>query len=95
MTRFAKSSLFAALLFPATAFAQIQIGDALGASERAIRSALEAQGYAVTEFELEEGEIEVEATAAGQSLEIEVSPETGLVLAIELEDEDDDDEDDD
>ncbi|MEO1537283.1 MAG: PepSY domain-containing protein [Pseudomonadota bacterium] len=95
MANLSKTALLAALLIPGAALAQINVGDQLGASETAIQAALEAQGYTVTEIEVEDGEIEVEATSGGQSFEFEVSPETGLVLAAYQEDEEDGEEDDD
>lgn len=96
MTNLNKTALLASLLVPGVALAQINIGDQLGSSETAIQAALEAQGYAITEIETEDGEIEVEATIDGQSFEFEVSPETGLVLAAYQDDDaDEDDEDDD
>lgn len=95
MAKIDKAAVLAALLIPGAALAQVNIGDQLGSSETAIRAALEAQGYTITEIETEDGEIEVEATSGGQSFEFEVSPETGLVLAAYDEDGEDDDEDDD
>ena len=93
MTKDLKPALLAALLIPGAALAQINIGDELGASEAAIRTALEARGYIATEIEFEEGEIEVEATRGDQSFELEISPETGLVLAAFEDDTEDGDED--
>ena len=98
MANLSKTVLLASLLIPGAALAQINIGDQLGTSVTAIQAALEAQGYAITEIETEDGEIEVEATIGGQSFEFEVSPETGLVLNAYLEgdeDDEDDNEDDD
>jgi hypothetical protein len=89
MTSLSKTALFASLLIPGAALAQINIGDQLGSSETAIQAALEAQGYTITEIETEDGEIEVEATIGGQSFEFEVSPETGLVLAAHQDDDED------
>lgn len=101
MMKHGKLALFATLLVPGTAFAQINVGDELGASETAIRTALQAQGYTATEIEIENGEIELEAQTGGELFEIEISAETGMVLAVyrefdddgEDEDEDDDDND--
>lgn len=90
MTKFGKLALVAGLLLPVTAMAQVNLGDNLGSSEAAIRTALEAQGYAVLEIEREGGEIEVEAILNGQEYEIEISAETGLILEIELEDDSED-----
>ena len=87
-----KTTLLAALLVPGAALAQVNVGDALGDTETAIRSALETQGYTVTEIEVEDGEIEVEASISGKAFEFEVSPETGLVLAASLDDDDDADD---
>ncbi len=44
MMKYAKPALLAGLLIPGIAFAQINKGDALGSSEAAILSALEAEG---------------------------------------------------
>ncbi|MBW4709766.1 PepSY domain-containing protein [Roseobacter sp. YSTF-M11] len=89
MMKYGKVTLLAGLIVPGAVFAQIGVGDALGASEADVRAALKAQGYVITEVELEDGEIEVEATRDGKAYEIEVSAETGIVLEIELDDEDD------
>lgn len=89
-----KTVLLATLMIPGVALAQINVGDHLGASETAIVTALEAQGYTEIEIEMEDQEIEVEATSGDQSFEFEVSPETGLVLAAYEDDDDDNDEDD-
>lgn len=91
MKIYGQSALFAALVLPGVALAQISEGDTLGKSEATIRSALESQGYAVTDFEIEDGEIEVEAMYEGKAYEFEVSPETGIVLEIELDDDDTED----
>ena len=88
--KLSKTILLAGLLFPGLAFAQVNPGDTLGTSETDIRAKLEAQGYVVTEFELEDGEIEVEATLNGTAYEIEVSGENGNVLKVALDEEDDD-----
>lgn len=82
------------LLVPGIAIAQMNIGDNLGTNEADIRSALEAQGYAISEIEIEDNEIEVEAMRDGQAYEIEVSVETGLVIEVALDDEDDESDDD-
>ncbi|MEP1538226.1 MAG: PepSY domain-containing protein [Paracoccaceae bacterium] len=96
MFKHSKTLLLATLLAPGVALAQINIGDELGATETAIRAALEAQGYTTTEIEVEDGEIEIAASSAGRFFEIEVSPETGLVRAVEEGEKDDDgDEDED
>ncbi len=95
-------ALIATLLIPATAFAQVSVGSNLGTSETAIRAALQAQGYSVSEVDIETGEIEVDVEIDGQMYDVEISPETGLVLAVREEtedsaggDDDTDDEDDD
>lgn len=88
-------ALFASLLLPTAALAQINVGDELGVSETAILAALDAQGYVASEIEREDGVIEVEVTQAGEPYEILVSPETGMVLAVSLDDDGDNDDDDD
>lgn len=89
MMKYGKTVLLAGLIIPGAVFAQINEGDALGVTEADIRTALEAQGYAITEVEQEGDEIEVEAMLNGTAYEIEVSVETGMVLEVELDDEDD------
>ena len=86
---FGKITLLATLIVPGLALAQVAPGDSLGTSEADIRAKLEARGYAVTEFEIEDGEIEVEATMNGKAYEIEVSSKDGNVLEVELDDKDD------
>jgi uncharacterized membrane protein YkoI len=83
-----KLVLLAALMIPGAAFAQINVGDTVGSTEAAVRSALEASGYAVLEIEVEDDEIEAEVTLDGTAYEIEVSAASGMVLEIEVEDDD-------
>ncbi|MBO6724818.1 MAG: PepSY domain-containing protein [Rhizobiaceae bacterium] len=76
------------------AYANITAGDRLGTTEAEIRAALEGQGYAVEEFEMEDDGIEVEFAMDGLSLEAEIDPATGEVLKVESDDDDEDDGDD-
>ena len=92
MMNYSKSVLLAALLIPGVALAQINAGQELGTSQNAIQAELEARGYTVIEFEIEDDEIEVEASLDGQIFEFEISPTTGQVVEIELEGDDDDDD---
>jgi len=73
----------------------LAVGDTLGTSEADITAALEAQGYAVEEFETENGGFEVEVMMNGQEIEIEIASDSGAVVEIESEDDEDDDSDDD
>ena len=70
----------------------VAVGDTVGTDVEEIRSKLEAEGYTVTEIEIEDGEIEVEYVVDGQEYEITMSGETGQVLEVELEDDDEDDD---
>ncbi len=88
MVNHGKMILLSGLLIPGIAMAQINVGDSLGTTEQAIRAELEAQGYTISEIEVEGDEIEVEATLDGQAFEFEISTETGSVIEIELEDDD-------
>ncbi|WP_162946725.1 PepSY domain-containing protein [Ruegeria sp. EL01] len=90
MNSFGKWATLAAISIPGLATAQINVGDALGSTEESIRSALEAQGYAISDVETEGGEIEVQASLDGKDYEIEVSIETGQI--VEIEEENDTDE---
>ena len=81
----------ALIAIPAMALAVVNVGDQLGTTESAVRAQLEADGYTVHEFEVEDGEMEVTATKDGQTFEIEMSA-SGQVLEIELEDEAEDDD---
>ncbi len=83
------------IALPGLALAAVSVGDQLGTTEAEIRAALTAQGYEITEFEIEDDEIEVEAAFNGEMLELEIAPDTGLVIEIEAEDDDDEDEDED
>jgi uncharacterized membrane protein YkoI len=85
-------ALAAAILIPAAAFAQLNVGSTIGSNEADIRTALESQGYTVLEFEMDDNEIEIVASLDGQNFEIEVSGETGIILEVELDDEDESDE---
>jgi len=71
---------------PALAMANISVGDTVGTDEAEIRAAVEAQGYTVTEIEIEDGEIEVEVLLDGVETELVVDMTTGIVTEIELED---------
>ena len=84
-----KIILLSGLLIPGIAMAQINVGDSLGTTEQAIRTELEAQGYTISEIEVEGDEIEVEATLDGQAFEFEISTKTGSVTEVELEEDDD------
>ncbi|MGI9394908.1 MAG: PepSY domain-containing protein [Boseongicola sp.] len=76
-------------LIPAAAFANFAVGDTIGTDLDEIRAKFEAQGYTVTEIEVEDDEIEVEYVLDGQEYEVTLNPDTGEVLEVELEDEDD------
>ena len=76
-------------LIPAAAFANFAVGDTVGTDLDEIRAKFEAQGYTVTEIEVEDGEIEVEYVLDGQEYEVTIAPDTGVVLEVELEDDDD------
>jgi len=71
---------------PALAMANISVGDTVGTDEAEIRAVVEAQGYTVTEIEIEDGEIEVEVLLDGVETELVVDMTTGIVTEIELED---------
>lgn len=90
-----KLTLLAALMIPGAAIAAVSEGDMLGTTEADVQAALEAQGYVVTEIELENDEIEAEVTLDGAAFEIEVAVATGMVLEIEADDDIDEDGDDD
>jgi hypothetical protein len=94
MTHHIKFTLLAALIVPGIAAAQINVGDTVGTSEAMIITALEAQGYVISETEIEDDEIEIEAMLDGQAIEIEISPETGIVLEVSLDDDEDGEDDD-
>lgn len=74
--------------------AAVNVGDTLGTDQAAIQSALEAEGFTISEIEIEDGEIEFEVTRDGAELEISVAADSGVVTEIELEDADGDDDDD-
>ena len=87
MTR--KTTLTAAALaalIPVGAYANFAVGDKLGTDLDEIRAQFEAQGYDVTEIEVEGDEIEVEYVVDGTAYELEIDAATGTVLEIELED---------
>lgn len=73
----------------------LAVGDTLGTTEADITAALEAQGYAVEEFETENDGFEVEAVMNGEEMEILVGLDTGAVVEIESDNDSDDDDDDD
>ncbi|OUS35889.1 hypothetical protein A9Q94_11235 [Rhodobacterales bacterium 56_14_T64] len=71
---------------PALAMANISVGDTVGTDAAEIRAVVEAQGYTVSEIEIEDGEIEVEVLLDGVETELVVDMTTGIVTEIELED---------
>ena len=94
MKKLNKLALIPAILIPAVAVAQINVGETIGTSEEAVREALVAQGYEITEIEIEDKAWEIEALLDGVEYEIEVSMETGTIMEIELEDDEDDEDED-
>jgi hypothetical protein len=60
-------------------------GKAVDASP-AVIAAIEAEGYAITATEREDGLLEVDATRDGASYELYVDAETGKILRAEVED---------
>ncbi|MEM7295173.1 MAG: PepSY domain-containing protein [Pseudomonadota bacterium] len=95
MTHTVRAVLLSALMVPGAVLAEINVGDSLGTTETAIQAALEAQGYTISEIEIEDGEIEAEVMLNGQELEIEVAADTGQVIEVAADEDDDDDDDDD
>ena len=89
MTKFTKSAVLTALLIPAAALAQLDVGQQLGSTEADVRAVLTGMGYEVQEIEIEGNEIEAEVMLDGVELEIEVAMDTGLITEIETEDDDD------
>jgi uncharacterized membrane protein YkoI len=83
------ATLAIAALIPAAALAKFAVGDTVGTDPAEIRAAFEAEGYTVTEVEIEDGEIEVEYVEDGVEFEVTIAAETGLVSEIETEDDDD------
>ena len=83
-----KATLLATAMIsaPVLGLAAVNTGDTLGVAEADIRTALEAQGYVIHEFEIEAGELDVEASLNGILYEIEISPQTGEILEIEEDD---------
>ena len=77
------------------AHAEILVGSVIGTTEEEIVAALEAEGYAIDEIEVEGDIIEVEALKGAEEIEFEISMADGTVLEVESEEEDDDDDEDD
>ena len=88
MKTFTKSAFLTALLIPAAALAQLDVGQQLGSTEADVRATLTDMGYEVQEVEIEGNEIEAEVMLDGVALEIEVAMDTGLIIEIETEDDD-------
>ncbi len=70
------------ILAPAVAFAQVTVGSTLGTTIGQIATALERDGYLVTEAEIDGSKIEVEITSNAGKFEIEVDIATGEVLSV-------------
>lgn len=76
-----------------TAGMAVEVGDVVG-SEEEIRTALEAEGYAILEVERENGEIEVEASRDGTVFEFNFTEDTGEVIEVTDESAPEEEEDD-
>lgn len=81
-------------LAPFAALAELSVGDQVGTSEDAIRTALQSAGYEVIEIEVKDDEIEADVTLNGEEIEIEIAAD-GTISEVEVEDEDDHDDGDD
>ena len=95
MTYFTKSTIIAALLVPATAFAAQDVGQNVGTTETEVRAALIDLGYEVQEIESENGGIEAGVTLESVAYEVQVALDTGLTTKINVDNNNDDDGDDD
>lgn len=75
-------------LSPLAAFAMPAVGDMIGTDPETAKTALEAAGCVVDEFEAEDGMIEAKCkdTATGADMEVYIDPATGLVTDIKAED---------
>jgi hypothetical protein len=71
-----------------SALALPAVGDALGTDADTVRSALEAQGCAVTGFEAEDGKVEAKCreAATGKAWEVYIDPATGKVTKVAMDD---------
>lgn len=81
MTLTAFPAALLALALPGAALALPEVGDRLGTKADEVRSALEAAGGRVADFEVENGMVEVRCTdvASGAKWEICINPKTGFV----------------
>lgn len=70
----------------------VQTGLADGKPLSEIVKAVEDQGYAPVEVELEEGSWEIEATKDGKTYELIIDPKSGEIRSVEEEGDDDDEE---
>jgi len=88
MTRSALSAALIALTLPGAALALPAVGDVVGTNAEAARTALEAAGCSVRDFEAEDGMIEAKCidTASGKLWEIYIDPQTGKVARLSDED---------
>lgn len=85
----ASAAVLAITLGAAPFATALTVGDTVGADAEQIRATLEAEGYVISEIEVDDDEIEVEATRDGVELEIEIDPATAQIIEIELENDDD------
>jgi Peptidase propeptide and YPEB domain len=77
-------SVALATLAPMAALALPAVGDMIGTDPETAKTALDAAGCPVEEFEAEDGKVEAVCTdtATGKAIEVEIDPATGLVTAI-------------
>ncbi|HMS94448.1 MAG TPA: PepSY domain-containing protein [Tabrizicola sp.] len=77
-----------AAITPMAALAMPAVGDMIGTDPEAAKTALEAAGCPVDEFEAEDGMIEARCTdaATGKGMEVYIDPASGAVAKISEED---------
>jgi Peptidase propeptide and YPEB domain len=73
---------------PVAALAMPAVGDLIGTDPVAAKTALEAAGCMVDEFEAEDGKIEAKCkdVATGHDMEVYIDPASGKVVEIKDED---------
>ena len=71
------------LLVPSAALADLTIGRSVGTTIGQVATTFEADGYTVTEMDLEGNRIEADIIADNRKLEVKVDRTTGQILSVQ------------
>ena len=64
--------------------AQPRVGEVIGVDKTLVQARLAAEGYRLTDIEVEDGRLEIKALKDKTRIEIDADPRTGKVLKVEV-----------